>query len=151
MAGDPDKARLIAEIAAAREQLAQAGRVLEEKSAELKAKLDLPTRIGDSYRAHKPAWLAGAALLGFALSQFRARKKVVYVERSTGETLGPAGTKGKTWGLLKFLAGLARPWLLSAAEQRLQDIAQQMAAQPQQRAQPTRRQAPSGSDPHPRG
>jgi hypothetical protein len=130
MAGDPDKAKLIAELAAAREQLAEAGHALEQKGAEFKKTLDVPKRIAASYRSHKPAWLAGAALLGLLLSRIPARKKVVYVERSTGETLGPAGKAGKTWGLLKFFAGLARPWLLSAAEQHLQNLAQRMATPP---------------------
>jgi hypothetical protein len=154
MAGDPDKAQLIAELAAAWEQLAQAGRALEEQGAALKAKLDLPKRVAASYRAHKPAWLAGAALLGLVLSRLPARKKVVYVERSTGETLGPAGKAGKTWRILKFVTNLAKPMIVAVVGQRLQDLAEHFAAQQQQsqppptpEPRPRRKSARSDSDP----
>jgi hypothetical protein len=138
MAGDADKARLIAEIAAARAQISERGKALEAAGADLKGKLNVPQRIGDSYRKHKAGWLSGAALFGFLLSRLRARKKVVYVERSTGETLGGAGKEGKKWRFAKFAFGMLKPVIMSVAGQRLGDLAQyyaeQQAAKAQQKA-----------------
>jgi hypothetical protein len=127
MAGDPDKAALIAELAAARGQIAQAGQALEQAGASLKKKLDLPSRIQASYANHKPAWLGAAGLLGLILSRLPTKKKVVYVERSTGETLGSAGKLGALWGLAKFVGTLAKPLLSNLAVQRAADFAQRFA------------------------
>jgi hypothetical protein len=134
MAGDADKARLIAELAAARAQISERGEALEAAGADLKQKFNVPQRIGQSYRKHQTAWLASAALFGFLLTRLPSRKKVVYVERSTGNTLGPAGKLGKAWGLFKVVAGLARPIITAVAGQRLTDLAQQYAAQTAERA-----------------
>jgi hypothetical protein len=124
MDGDADKAALIAELAAARARITESGRTLEEAGSALKEKLNLPSRIKASYERHKPAWLGAAALFGFLLSRIPARKKVVYVERSTGRTLGPAGKASALWAAVKMAATFAKPFLSELATQRLGALAQ---------------------------
>lgn len=129
MAGDADRAEIIAQIAAARAEIARTGRSLEQSADALKRKLDLPSRAKASYTKHKGAWLGCAALAGFLLSKLPARKKTVFVERSTGQALGAAGKLGMLWGALKFATGLAKPFVADMVAQRMQDMAQRMAAQ----------------------
>ncbi len=132
MAGDADKAELIAQIAAARAQMAETGRALEQAGEALKHKLDVPARARASYQKNKVAWLTGAALAGFLLSRLPARQKTVYVERSTGQALGTAGKLGKLgmlWGALKFATSFAKPFLADMVGQRVQDLAQRFAGQ----------------------
>ena len=130
MAGDYDKAQLIADLAIARSRISDAGQALQASAAEMKQKLDVGARVKSSYGKHPGLWNAGAAILGFLLARIPARKKVVYVERSTGETLGSAGKGGNgfLWGAVKMAAGLAKPLVSMLASQKLGDLAQRFAA-----------------------
>lgn len=111
MAGttDPEKAGLIAELAAARQRLGETGEDFRLATERLKARVDLPARARRSYEAHRGVWLAGATLAGFLLSRLPARKKVVYVERVSGQAVGLAGKVGMLWPAVKFLGGFAGP------------------------------------------
>lgn len=123
MAGDSDKAELIAQLAAARERLARTGRALQDAGELLRQKLDVPARAKESFEKHRPAWLGGATLIGLLLSKLPARKKTVFVERSTGQALGMAGKLGAVWSAAKFAAGIAKPFLGEIAGQRLGELA----------------------------
>ncbi len=129
MAGDSDKAELIAELAAARERLSRTGRALQEAGDLLRLKLDVPARAKESFEKHRPAWLGGATFLGLLLSKLPARKKTVFVERSTGQTIGMAGKMGALWSAAKFAAGIAKPFLGEIAGQRLGELARRFTNQ----------------------
>src|SRR4051812_35346833 len=103
MAGDYEKAQLIADIAIARARLSDAGEALKTSVEEMKQKLNVTARAKASYTRHPLLWNTGAAVLGFLLARIPARKKVVYVERETGEPLGTGGGKsGLLWGAVKL-------------------------------------------------
>ena len=136
MVGDSDKAQLIAELAAARERLARTGRALRDAGELLRQKLNVPARAMESFEKHRPAWLGGATLLGLLLSKLPSRKKTVFVERSTGQTLGMAGKLGALWGAAKFAAGIAKPFLGEIAGQRLGEFARRFTGNPKENEQP---------------
>jgi hypothetical protein len=117
MAGntDADKATLIAEIAATRVRMIVATERVRES-------MDLPTRARQSFQRHRGAWLGTAAVAGLILIQLVRRKKVVYVERSTGDILGAAGKAGLVWSGVKLLGGLAKPMFGEFAKARLHDL-----------------------------
>jgi hypothetical protein len=120
---DPEKAALLAEIAAARARLTAAAGELRTAGEGVKRSLDVPARVGDSYRRHRPAWLGGAAIFGLILSKLPARKKTVYLDRESGEHLGGGARGGFTWGAVKMLAGLAIPLITDLAGARLAEWA----------------------------
>jgi hypothetical protein len=122
-----DKAELLAQIAASRARLAAAAGGLRDAGEGVKRSLDVPARVSDSFRKHRPAWLGGAALLGILLSKLPARKKTVYVDRDNGELLGKAAKAGFAWGAVKTIAGLARPLLSEIALTRFTDWAARQA------------------------
>lgn len=130
MAGEEDKARLIAEIAAARAEVTEAGQALENAGTALKEKFNLPRRAGSSYRKHPALWLAGASLVGLLLSRLPARKKVVYVERDSGKKLGLEGKAGWLWGAAKLGFTLAKPLLSGLATQHLASLVQRFSGAP---------------------
>ena len=136
MAGDTDKAALVAELAAARSRLAKTGRALQEAGDLLRQKLNVPARAKESFEKHRPAWLGGATLLGLLLSKLPSRKKTVFVERSTGQALGVAGKLGTLWSAAKFAAGLAKPFLGEIAGQKLGELAQRFTKQSKESEQP---------------
>src|SRR5262245_7961135 len=127
MAGDADKARLIAELEAARRGIAEASHGLQEAGAEVKRKLNVPKRLGDSYRRRPGVWMGAAALAGFLLSRLPIRPKVVYVDR--GGQAAPAGKFGKIWSVVKVAANLAKPLVTTLVTERLAGLAQRMAGQ----------------------
>jgi hypothetical protein len=122
---DSEKAALLAEIAAARARLTAAAGDLRAAGEDVKRSLDVPSRVGDSYRKHRPAWLGSAALFGLILSKLPARKKTVYVDRESGEPLGTGARGGLTWSTVKILAGLAKPLLSEFAGARISEWAAQ--------------------------
>jgi hypothetical protein len=117
MAGNTnaDKAALIAEIAATRARMIVATERVRES-------LDLPTRARRNFQRHRGLWLGAAAVAGLILIRLPRRKKVVYVERSTGNILGAAGKAGLLWSGVKLLSSLARPMLGELAKGRLHGI-----------------------------
>jgi len=136
MAGEHDKAQLIADLAIARSRISDAGQALKESAEEVKEKLNVSARAKASYQRSPLLWNAGAALVGFLLARLPDRKKVVYVDRASGEKLGAVGKSGGLlWGALKLVGGLAKPLLSTIASAKLGDLAQKFAAQ-QQQAQP---------------
>jgi hypothetical protein len=112
MAGDTDKAALIAEIAATRARMTVA-------TSRLQDAMDFPARARESLQRNRWKWLGGAVAAGAALVLLRRGKKIVYVERSTGELLGAAGKAGLLWTGLKLFGTLARPALTELAKTRL--------------------------------
>ncbi len=111
-----DKAAVLAEIAAARERLSAAADELRATGENVKRSLDVPTRIGESYRKHRPAWLGGAAIFGLILSKLPARKKTVYVDRNNGERVGAGGF---AWSAVKMIATIAKPLISDVAATRI--------------------------------
>ena len=57
-----DKHAIVAEIAAARTRLSATGEALRRS-------LDVTERAKENFKRHKPAWLSGAAIVGFVLSK----------------------------------------------------------------------------------
>lgn len=108
MAGpaEHDKRAIVAELAAARARLSETGEALRRS-------LDVTARAKESFRRHKPAWLSGAAIVGFVLSKLPSRKKTVFVERATGKVLGAAGKLGAIFSVAKLAINFARPLLSS--------------------------------------
>ncbi len=104
---DPDKAELLAELAAARANIAATGTALHAASDRIRHKFDIPARAKASFENHRSAWLSGAAIFGLLLSKLPARKKTVFVEQATGAT----GKLATAWGFFKFASGLAKPFL----------------------------------------
>ena len=110
MAGPAElrKQEIVAALAAARSRLSATGGALHRS-------LDVPARATESFQHHRPAWLSGAAIVGFVLSKLPSRKKTVFIERTTGKVLGAAGklgTAGKLGALYsaaKLAISIARP------------------------------------------
>ena len=117
MAGpaEHDKHALVAELAAARTRLSVTGEALRRS-------LDVTARARESFKRHKPAWLGGAAVIGFVLSKLPSRKKTVFVERATGAVLGAAGKLGAIFSAAKFAISFARPILSNLADGSLAEI-----------------------------
>lgn len=117
MAGpaEHDKHALVAELAAARARLSATGEALRRS-------LDVTARAQESFKRHKPAWLSGAAVIGFVLSKLPSRKKTVFVERATGAVLGTAGKLGAIFSAAKLAISFARPILSNLADGRLSEI-----------------------------
>jgi hypothetical protein len=89
--------------------------------------MDVPARLRRSVEKNRVKWVAGASLSALALVLLRRRKKVVYVERSTGDVLGAAGKAGLFLSGLKLFGGLAKPLFGEVAKARLLDLAQRFA------------------------
>jgi hypothetical protein len=103
----------------------------------VKEKLNVTARMKASYERRPLFWNAGAAVVGYLLARLPARKKVVYVDRASGEKLGAGGKSGGLlWGALKLVGGLAKPLLSALASKKLGDLAQQYAAAQQQAPEP---------------
>jgi hypothetical protein len=122
-----DKAAILAEIAAARARLNAAASELHAVGESVKSKLDVPTRVGESYRKHRPAWLGGAALFGLILSKLPSRKKTVYVDRESAEGVAKVARAGFAWGAVKMLVGLAKPLVSDIAMTRFSEWAARQA------------------------
>ena len=122
MAGSahPDKTALVAELAAARSRLSEAG-------GALRTALDLPSRAKESFKRHRPTWLGGAALAGLVLSKLPTRRKTVFVERATGKAIGASGKLGLMWTAAKFAFDLAAPFVSELAGKRFGDIAKRFS------------------------
>jgi hypothetical protein len=122
MAGEtePDKAALLAEIAAARARLVETGEGLRAAFEDVRHKLDVPTRAKESFQENKPAWIGGAALVGLLLSKIPARKKTVLVERGLG--LAAGGKLAMLWGAAKFAATLAKPFIGDITGERIHEL-----------------------------
>jgi hypothetical protein len=117
MAGpaDQDKLAIVAELAAARARLSATGEALRES-------LDFAARAKESFKRHKPAWMGGAAIMGFVLSKLPSRKKTVFVERVGGKVLGAAGKVGAIFSAVKFAMNFARPLVSDLAGSGLAEI-----------------------------
>ena len=117
MAGpaEQDKLAIVAELAAARARLSATGDALRHS-------LDVPARAKESFKQHRPAWLGGAAIIGFVLSKLPSRKKTVFVERATGKVLGAAGKLGAIFSAAKFAFALAKPLVSELAGSKLGEI-----------------------------
>ena len=122
MAGNSnaDKATLIAEIAATRARIIVA-------TDRVRDSMDFPARARRNFQRHRGLWLGAAAVAALVLIKLPRRKKVVYVERSTGNILGTAGKAGLIWSGVKLLGGLARPMFSEIAKSRLHDLVTQFA------------------------
>jgi hypothetical protein len=136
MAGtaEHDKHAIVAELAAARSRLSATGEALRRS-------LDLPARAKESFRRHRPAWLGGAAIVGFVLSKLPSRKKTVFVERATGKVLGAAGKLGAIFSAAKFAITVAKPLLTELAGSNFAEILQRFQRPPKPR--------PHGDTPRP--
>ena len=117
MAGpaEQDKLAIVAELAAARARLSATGDALRHS-------LDVPARATESFKRHRPAWLGGAAIVGFVLSKLPSRKKTIFVEQTTGKVLGAAGKLGAIFSAAKFALTFARPLVSELAGTRIAEI-----------------------------
>ena len=103
-----DKRAIVAALAAARARISATGEAL-------RLSLDVPARASESFQRRRPAWLGGAAIVGFVLSKLPSREKTVFVERATGKLLGAAGKLGAVgkigalFSAAKFAINFARP------------------------------------------
>lgn len=120
MAESTDKAALLAEITASRREMASA-------TESLKAAMDLPARARQSFSEHRGRWIGGAVVGGLLLTLLRPRKKIVYMDRSTGQKIGTAGKAGAVLAGLKLAATLAKPLVANIAQTRLSDWATKLA------------------------
>lgn len=120
MAGETDKAALVAELAAARARLTETGDGLRVTCESVRAKLDVPARAKESFAEHKPAWLGGAALVGLLLSKLPARSKTVVIERGAG--LGASGKLAMLWGAAKFAGAIAKPFIGDLTGERITEL-----------------------------
>ena len=112
MAGSEElrKQEIVAALAAARARISATGEALHHS-------FDVPARATESFQHHRPAWLSGAAIVGFVLSKLPSRKKTVFIERATGKALGAAGKIGAfgkigaLYSAAKIAIDVARPLL----------------------------------------
>lgn len=111
------------EKSALRLELALARARLSESAHELRASMDVGARAKDSFARHRPAWLGGAAIFGLLLAKLPSRKKTVFVERTTGKTIKPAGKMGLVWSAAKLALNLAQPALIELATKRFGHLA----------------------------
>ena len=118
-----DKHAIVAEIAAARTRLSATGEALRRS-------LDVTERAKENFKRHKPAWLSGAAIVGFVLSKLPSRKKTVFVEQTTGKVLGAAGKLGAIFSAAKFAISFARPLLADLAGGSLGEILKRFQHRP---------------------
>ncbi len=143
MAGsaDHDKEAIIAELAAARARLSATGEALRHS-------FDFATQAKESFKRHKPAWLGGAAILGFVLSKLPARKKTVFVEQTTGRVLGAAGKVGAIFSAAKFALNIAKPLLSDFAGGGIGEFLGRFRRQPKpaQPPEPEHKAAPRRKD-----
>lgn len=123
---DPEKAELLAEIAAARARIATTGTALKTSADSLRHTFNIPARAKVSFEKHRSVWLSGAALFGLLLSKLPARKKTVFVEHATGAT----GKLATAWSLFKFASGLAKPFLGDLAAKWIAARAEKAAGAP---------------------
>ena len=137
MAGptEHDKLAIVAELAAARTRLSVTGDALRHS-------LDVPARAKESFKRHKPAWLGGAAIVGFVLSKLPSRKRTVFVERATGKVLGAAGKIGAIFSAAKFAFTFAKPLLSEIAGGRLAEILKRFQHAPKPEPHDTRDEVP---------
>lgn len=124
---DAERQALIAEIAASRAGLADAANRL---AGAARKKLNMPARIGASFRRNRPAWLGCAALLGFILSRLPAREKRIYVDEVTGRRIGMVSKLGVLWSVAKVVFGAAKPWLGDFAGKSIADLLSRMTRRP---------------------
>jgi len=123
MAGSAElkKQEIVAALAAARARISAAGGALHHS-------LDVPARATESFQHHRPAWLSGAAIVGFVLSKLPSRKKTVFVEKATGKILGAAGKLGTAsklgalYSAAKIAISIARPLIAEFGGDRLGEI-----------------------------
>ncbi len=120
MAGETDKAALVAEIAAARARLTETGDSLRVACEGVRAKLDVPARAKKSFAQHKPAWLGGAALVGLLLSKIPARSKTVLIERGAG--LAAPSKLAMLWSAAKFVGAVAKPFIGDLTGERITEL-----------------------------
>src|SRR5882724_7334535 len=94
MAKDEDaKHRIITELEAARLGLARSTSIVKER-------LDLPTRISDSFRRHSWSWVSLAALAGWALARLPWRRTKSRLASSSRHRLkGAEKQTGRKWDL----------------------------------------------------
>lgn len=124
---EADKAALLEEIAASRRRLNEASERFRGSAADVRQMLDVPQRLASSYRKHRPAWIGGAALLGFLLSRIPSRKKTIYVDEATGNRIRSAGKLGALWSFAKFATAIAKPLIGDFLSDRLTDFARRYA------------------------
>lgn len=117
MAGsaEHDKQTIVAELATARARLSATGDALRRS-------LDVSARAKESFTRHRPAWLGGAAIVGFVLSKLPSRKRTVFVESATGKVLGAAGKLGALFSAARFAINFVRPLVSELAGSSLGEI-----------------------------
>ena len=118
---EPDvKIELAAEMERARARLAR-------NFDALRHDLDVGTHLKDSFHHNKAAYIGGATLFGLLLSKLPARKKKVYVERKSKETVKAAEKAGLWLILLQFLFKTLRPFLTSLVTKQVTDYVRSRA------------------------
>jgi hypothetical protein len=94
MAKDEDaKHRIISELEEARLGLAGSASIVKER-------LDIPTRISDSFRRHSWSWVSLAALIGWVLARLPWRRSKSRLPSSSRHRLkGEEKRTGRKWDL----------------------------------------------------
>ena len=98
----------------------------------LKYDLDVPRHVKSGVRSsiahHKVAILGGATFLGLLLGKLPPRKKKVYVDRKSKETIKTAEKAGLGLIILQFVFKAVRPFLVSLFQKKLGDFARHRVA-----------------------
>jgi hypothetical protein len=96
---------------------------VQNELSHLRRTLNMKQHFLASYKSHPWEWASGAALVGWLLSRLPARKKQIYIQRSTQTSVkNPAeGSLGKFWKeVWKILKPLIAAYVAKVlAEQKL--------------------------------
>jgi hypothetical protein len=83
--------------------------------------MDVRTHLKASFHQHKAAYIGGATFFGLLLSKLPARKKKVYVERTSKAAVKEVEKAGIWLVLLQFLFKTFRPMLASLITKQVAD------------------------------
>lgn len=111
-------------------QLDQARGRLARSMGAVREDLDVGRHFKESLRTHKSAYLGGATLLGLLLAKLPARKKKIYVERKSKDTVKDVEKAGMWLVLLQFLFKTFRPAITSIVSEQLTTYLKKRAESP---------------------
>jgi hypothetical protein len=85
------------------------------------------THLKHSFHENKAAYIGGASIFGLLLSKLPVRRKKIYVERKSKDTVRAAEKAGLWLVILQFLFNACRPMLTSLVAKQVTDFVKSRA------------------------